>query len=319
MEIISQATLILQILLVLAGFALVFAGRYLFFAMIFGSGFLSGLWAGFVFLFPLYSGTTFAATQGTLVSGAVGVLIVLISGFITGALTISIYVSSIQLIGAIIGFAFSTIVFGFSPGEMILGIVQLLLTMGFGFFIGLIPVLAVGFGVYIISISVANLTGNEAYLHRLAELWGDTIEDYQNGPVVSILAILFGLFSIAVGIGSLVWPYSRNIILANAELLINPGMQVLPYAVTAIGIVVGAVAIWKLHEVLIIVKTSFVGAILVSVSSVADQFITALLNVDIKTATQMIDVFSIVFLGVLIIGITVQLSTFYYNLDEQIA
>lgn len=318
-EIISQATLLVQILLLLAGIALVLAGRYLFFAMIFASGFISGLWAGFVFLFPLYSATAFAATQGPFISGVVGVVIVLISGLISAAITMAIYVTSIQLIGAIAGFAFCTLLFGFDPGEMLYGMIRLLLTMGIGFFIGMIPVLAAGFGVYIISISVANLTGNDAYLHRLAEFWDDTIEDYRNGTVGSVLAILFGLFSIAVGIGSLIWPYSRNIILSTAELLINPGMPVIPFAVTGVGIVVGAIAIWKLHELLVIVKTSFIGAILVSVSTVADQFITALLNVDIKAAAQMIEVFSIIFLGVLVFGIAVQSGMLYYNLDSQIA
>lgn len=308
---IQQSALLLQVVLFLAGLALALAGRFIHDLLIYASGFLGGAWGGLIFLFPLYSGTTFAASQNTLLSGVIGFAIVIISGLIGAALAWQAYVAAIWIVGAVIGFLVSGTALGFAPPEALFHAAASFAVIGGVFVIASLTLLPAVFGVFTIGIAVANLTGRDDILQRIADLMDDSIEDYENGPITSLFIIPIGLMLIAINAGMWLFPSSRDFILTIANGLVHPQLAVIPGLGILAATGVSAVAIWILHRVFLIVETAVIGAMLVSVASVADLFVGAIIQADLEAAIELVDVFSIVFILVCLIGIVIQSGSLF--------
>lgn len=305
-DIVLQTTIALQGAFMLIGLVIAFTGRLIHDALIYLGGFLSGLWGGTVFLLPAYSGSSFAVSQNALLSGAIGIGIVILSGIVGSYLAWHAYVVSVQSIGAIVGFVFTTTALNLGFLEALEGIMSLSFMFAISFTGVVCGIVFLLFGVLLFAVSYANLTDNLEMLETWANLWNDSLDTYENSTIQAILMIPFGLFFIVLQAAAWLFPYPRELILWALTYPLTSEMNILPYTLVFVGVFVGVIVIWKLHRIFLIVETALLGGFLVAVSGTANQFLSALVELDIKTAVQLVDVFSIMFVLVSLLGILVQ-------------
>lgn len=134
-----------------------------------------------------------------------------------------------------------------------------------------------------------------------------TPSEARMGTVQSSVIILVGLFLVILQAAMLLWPVTQGYLFdipmnfvtsLTDEMLLSGGVL--------IGAVVAGMVGWLIHRVTLVIQTAAVGAVMVSVAGSAPTVLQALVALEIRGLVGLVEVASLTFVVVFVVGIIVQ-------------
>lgn len=308
---VQQLGIILQAAFILVGLAFAFAGRYVHDLGIYLSGFVAGAWGGLT----LAPAIVTALNAGTILDTIVTAFLVLAAGSLGATLAWQAYAAAVYFAGMTVGYFALTMLLGLEPvaalGQVIGSVVaigaMIALAAGIGFLPGVIGLLCIVSGVAVI------IEHDRAIRFLRTIKWadepdadGDDITDM--GVIRSTVVILIGLFIVVLQVSMWLFPGTSDYLLIGIDGLTSLPSEIAIHAAVFIGSLLSGLVGWVIHRVALAVYTAGFGAVLVTVSTAADDFLLAILNIRLQAALNLIEPFSLIFLAVFLTGSIVQLA-----------
>lgn len=310
---IQEWALIFQIGFVISGLIVAIGGRFIHDKFILLTGWLIGAGTGFWASSVIITGINITGFAKVVFIGASTLLL----GAIGAKWLWHWYVFLIGFTGTVLSYIGFTIVFGLPPYSTIIeafGAMSIFLIASSAVGLGLIPGLA---GLFIILIVIPLIINNKKLIQRWQDLSLLKEEITEGGVSISIrilgvIGIFLGIFLIGINIVVWIWPFMRNLIMTHVDafvsLLQSPALVSMVIVMAAI--LMGGVA-WILHHKLLILETAAIGATLVSVAGVADQFLIALFNLEFAIVSELIRSSALLFVVIFLFGVGVQSGATY--------
>lgn len=302
----------LQIVFVLAGVMLAFAGRYVDDGFIYLVGCLAGAIAGLVAAEHVAG----FANAGLVVYLVASALLLFAGGLFGAALAWRAYLPAFYLTGAVLAYFSLTALAGVGPLAALPGIVVAL--VGVARLVSLVALLGFlggGLGVLVFLWGVAVVTDHPRLvgLFRRAG-WAEElgmgrvyVRSVTVVPPVALVAL--GALAVAVQVGVWAHPATRHIVLDGLRDLSVLLPDVATYLVVFTGSVLAGAVGWWLQRVALAVYMAAVGAVLVTVAPSPVEFLGALAALRLTDALGLVDSLSVLFLAVLVAGTAIQLGS----------
>ena len=305
---ITQLGLLLQLLFAGIGLVMALAGRFIHDLSILLTGFLIGSVAGLSFA----PSVVVALDLGSLTGLAATGLLVVICGAIGATIAWQTYVFVVFITGAAIGYVGLTTVLGVDPANTFSTALSMLLGLAVA---GAFLIMAVGpglMGVGAVLAGYASIAKHDdltRFLMRIKFLDEDaqTPSEARMGTIQSSVIILVGLFLVILQAAMLLWPVTQGYLFdipmsfvtgLTDEMLLSGGVL--------IGAVVAGMVGWLIHRVTLVIQTAAVGAVMVSIAGSAPTVLQALVAVEIRSLVGLVEIASLTFVAVFVVGIIVQ-------------
>lgn len=305
---ITQLGFVLQVLFVGIGLVMALAGRFVHDLSILLTGFLIGSVAGLSFAPSVVVALDFGSLTGLAATG----LLVVICGAIGATIAWQAYVFVVFITGAAIGYFGLKAVLGVDPANTFATALSMLLGLAVA---GAFLIMAAGpglMGVGAVLAGYASIARHDEltrFLMRIKFLDEDaqTPSEARMGTVQSSVIILVGLFLVILQAAMLLWPVTQGYLFdipmnfvtsLTDEMLLSGGVL--------IGAVVAGMVGWLIHRVTLVIQTAAVGAVMVSVAGSAPTVLQALVALEIRGLVGLVEVASLTFVVVFVVGIIVQ-------------
>lgn len=305
---ITQLGVVLQVLFAGIGLVIALAGRFIHDLSILLTGFLIGSVAGLSFA----PSVVVALDLGSLTGLAATGLLVVVCGSIGATIAWQVYVFAVFVTGATIGYFGLTTVLAVDPANTFATGLSMLLGLSVA---GAFLIMAVGlglFGVLAVLAGYASIARHDEltrFLMRIKFVDEDaqTPSKARMGTVQSSVIILVGLFLVILQPVILLFPVTQEYVIdipmnfvtsLTNEMLLSGGVL--------IGAVVAGMVGWLIHRVTLVIQTAAVGAVMVSVAGSAPKVLQALVALEIRGLVGLIEVTSLMFVVVFVVGIIVQ-------------
>lgn len=302
---VSQLAGVLQLLFIVLGLTLAFAGRFVHDLFIYASGFVAGSSIGATSAPTLIVGLEVGPAVEFVLTGC----IIIGVGILGARIAWQIYVSTIVLVGMGIGYVGLCLVFGVSPEQTLAQVFAAPIAFlgPLAVVLGL-TVLPLGYGTVCVLYGIACIRRDQDLLDWMQRIkMAPPDDEWPNaerpmGTVRSAVIVVLGVCIASVILVPLLIPGVRRLVVSLIGSFANAGPGFAVYVAIAIGSLLTGIVVWYLHRIALVVQTAILGAILLSTASVADDLLLAAADLRLDEAIALINPFSMLFIAVVLLG-----------------